>query len=201
MGNGVVRPNRAVTFFRNMPTHRLCGLSMVELLIVMVIVAIIAAIAVPNGRSMLANRLIATTANALLTSSEQARATAVSRGMVVYLCPSPDGERCGSASSWNSGWITWADVNDNNVLDNNVDEILVIKQFESNNLSLNVPAAVGAGYHFRKSGRPSFSTQNTITVCDSDGTIATARAVIFTITGRGSVLPAEDVNNAACART
>lgn len=185
---------RVLRAFHRKP--RQVGMTLLELVIVMAIVAILAAIAVPSGQRMIANRLIKSTANALLTASEQARATAVSRAQVVRVCPSADGATCGGADDWADGWITWVDVDNNNTQDA-TDQLLVSYAVDGN-LTVDVPTAIANGYQFGSSGRPSFTEQVTITVCDDRGATDPARSIIFTIAGRGSVLSAPDAGVGTC---
>lgn len=173
------------------------GLTLIEILIVLAILAILASVALPNGRRMLANRHIVATANALLSASEHARAEAVSKAQTVHLCPSDNGNGCGGADDWATGWITWIDVDGNNQL-GGADQLL--RTYEvGGGLTIDVPAAIANGYRFGSNGRPSFTQPVTITVCDERGAVGPARSIIFTLAGRGSVLSTTDAGITNCS--
>ena len=64
------------------------GFTLLELLTAMAVVAILAAIAIPNFRSAIASNRLTTTANGLITALHQARSEAVRRNVAVQFCGS-----------------------------------------------------------------------------------------------------------------
>ncbi|MBD9426802.1 GspH/FimT family pseudopilin [Pseudomonas sp. PDM15] len=84
-------------------TRRAQGFSLVELMIVLAIIAIVAAIAIPDYQSsMAANREISASNN-LLGAMQFARSEAVTRRTGITVCASSDGSSCGA--SWSAGGI------------------------------------------------------------------------------------------------
>lgn len=107
---------------------RQAGFTLVELLIVMSLIAVLAAMAVPGFRSLLVNRTVQAAADSLMTDLRYARSEAVKRSARVSLCQSADGASCVTGSnSWTSGWIVFIDANGNGAVDTG-DEIVRVQQ-------------------------------------------------------------------------
>jgi type IV fimbrial biogenesis protein FimT len=172
------------------------GYTLIELLFVVALLAIIASAAVLNGRKLLANRQISTVASALLATTQQARATALTEAKTVVVCPSTNGTSCGAEADWQAGWISWIDDNGNGVRDAE-DQLLTLRSV-TESIILDVPRAVASGFHFSGSGRPSFDRQITIGVCDERGVEGPAQAIIYSVAGLGSMLNAEDAGLSRC---
>lgn len=86
------------------------GFTMMELLIVISIVGILAAIGTSSFKYVTASNRIATEINALLADMRYARAEAVKEGLPVTVCASANGTTCSkSSSSWQSGWLVFSD--------------------------------------------------------------------------------------------
>lgn len=90
------------------------GMTAIELLVTLSIVAILTAMAVPAFRDFLQNNRAAEQSNALVGALALARNEAVTRGIPVSVCASSDGESCdadgGLFSDWTQGWIVFSDA-------------------------------------------------------------------------------------------
>jgi type IV fimbrial biogenesis protein FimT len=93
-------PNHA---FRSSPS-RLRGFTLVELMVVIAMVAILLAIAVPSWTQMQARAAVRAAINDLNSSLQFARSEAVRLNSAVTLCPSADGANCANIG-FESGWI------------------------------------------------------------------------------------------------
>ena len=80
------------------------GFTAVELIVVMAVVGILLAIAVPSYRTFMQNTRLTTQANSLVYSLNQARSSAIQLDRVVEVCASQDGATC-NGGAWNQGWI------------------------------------------------------------------------------------------------
>lgn len=112
-----------------------------ELIVVMVIMAILTAIAVPSYRYVTTDTRMAGEADALLGDLQYARAEAVREGQPVTVCIRRDNADCDSASTaWQAGWLVFSDANGNQSIDAPTDQVLRIQKpltggdtFQSNN--------------------------------------------------------------------
>lgn len=94
-----------------------CGLTLIELLVTIAIAAILAGLAAPSFRELLASNRLKSQASALLSSLLLARGEAIKRNGRVTLCKSADGAACTADGGWEQGWIMFADGNNNAALD------------------------------------------------------------------------------------
>jgi type IV fimbrial biogenesis protein FimT len=84
------------------------GFTLVELMVTILIVAVLAAIALPSFRNVIQRNRVAAASNDLLANLSYARNTAITRGQLVSMCPSTDGASCTSAGrAFEPGWIVY----------------------------------------------------------------------------------------------
>ena len=84
------------------------GLTLVELMITVVVVAVLASLAVPSMRTMLVKRSVEAAADALVSDLRFARSEAVKRSARVVVCGSSNGTSCfGTGALWKDGWIIY----------------------------------------------------------------------------------------------
>lgn len=83
------------------------GFTLIELMVTLLVVAIVAAIAVPSFNQLMSDTRAQTLANNLVSALNLARTEAIKRGQPVTLCPSSDGASCGA--TWSDGWLLFVD--------------------------------------------------------------------------------------------
>lgn len=83
---------------------RVKGFSLIELMIVLAIIAITAAVAVPSYQSNIASNRKTSAANNLLGALQFARSEAVLRRSEVKVCASANGNTC-NGTDWSSGGL------------------------------------------------------------------------------------------------
>lgn len=92
------------------PGRPAAGFSAIEAMVVVALVAILLAVAVPSMVALLQGNRAAGELNSLVGDLQYARTEAIRRGEPVSVCPSADGGACLEAGTWHSGWIVFADT-------------------------------------------------------------------------------------------
>lgn len=92
------------------PCRSARGVTLVEMLIVVAIVAILSGTAVPYMGSLIDSMRMRTIANEFLSSMQLARSEAIKRNGRVALCRSADGTTCAATGDWEQGWIVFHDA-------------------------------------------------------------------------------------------
>lgn len=87
--------------------HGAKGLTLIELLVTIAVLAILLTIALPSFRTAIQNNRLATQGNDLVTAMQLARAESLKRRRPVIVCASSDGATCQGA--WTDGWIVAED--------------------------------------------------------------------------------------------
>ena len=108
------------------------GLTLVEMMVAVALLAVVVAVAVPNLSDFFINNRLSAATNELVAALNSARSEAMRRGAVVAVrrCASVDATTgCSRASSaaddWGSGWYLFVDVNRNRSFEpNGGDEVL-----------------------------------------------------------------------------
>tara|TARA_R110000868_G_scaffold8205_9_gene42834 strand:- start:11293 stop:11811 length:519 start_codon:yes stop_codon:yes gene_type:complete len=81
------------------------GLTLIEVLVVIALLGIVAAIALPNMKSFMQKQQANSVMHTLNSAIHYARSEAVKTGEIVGLCGSDDGETC--SSDWSKGYIIY----------------------------------------------------------------------------------------------
>ena len=90
------------------------GVTLIELMVVIAIVAILSGIAVPSFSQLVADTSLSSQVNGFMADARFARSEAMRRGVRVVLCPSAnssDANPTCSGSEWSVGWIAFVDTN------------------------------------------------------------------------------------------
>ena len=85
------------------------GVTLLELIVTLAIVAIVATLGVPGFQQMLRNNRLSTQTNEFLAALSLARSEAIKRGVRVSLCKSADGANCITSGGYQQGWIVFVD--------------------------------------------------------------------------------------------
>ena len=175
------------------------GFTLAELLIVIIVAGVLAAIAAPNLSEFVKNNARATRVNTMVTALNYARGQAVTRNARVSLCRSsaPDFDACDAAGDFATGWIVFTDSNPRGTVDAGTDTVLRIFQPDMGaNATLNgvknvAPIAIaglsyentGLGLDLAAAATDTVVSPNTVfRYCDDRGA-PQARGIVITPTG------------------
>ncbi|MGH8288084.1 MAG: GspH/FimT family pseudopilin [Steroidobacteraceae bacterium] len=117
---------------RARPTRQ-SGFTLIELVIVMILVGILAAIGIPSFRSITTSSRMSAESNTLLGDLQYARAEAAREGEPVTVCiANTASTACNAASNtWQGGWIIFSDLNDDQTVDTGDAVLRVQRAFSS----------------------------------------------------------------------
>lgn len=80
------------------------GFTAVELMVVLAIIGILTAVALPSFRDAVQRTRVTAYANDLVAAALRARGEAIKRNVVITMCPSTTGTACGG-SNWAAGYV------------------------------------------------------------------------------------------------
>lgn len=157
------------------------GLTLIELLLTLMLLAVLAVTAVPAFANLMLNQRMTSQVNHLIHGIHLAKRSAYQFMADVTLCKSPDGLQCAPAAPWQSGWIVF--VNDDRDRPPRVDPGERVLEtggaFESGTINANRIDFVFRPFETR-------STNGTLIFCDRRGA-EQARAVVVSYSGRPRV--------------
>ena len=105
------------------------GFTLMELMVVIMVIAITMAVAIPSFQTMISDNRITSETNRLISDIQLARSEAMKRGVRVVLCRSGDttvaNPVCGgSANTWTKGWLVFASGDNNSTYESANDTLL-----------------------------------------------------------------------------
>jgi len=142
------------------------GFTLVELMVTLSLAAIVISVAIPSFNTMIQNNRLISQTNQLVASLNHARSEAIGRGNTVTICSSSDQITCGGA--WDTGWITFVDINANGAFDNATDTLLKVNQGTEGNNTLNGTANTGS-ISYLSTGFTNLAANASFSLCDTRG--------------------------------
>jgi type IV fimbrial biogenesis protein FimT len=155
------------------------GLTLLELLITLALVAIVLGMGAPSFHEIALNARSTEQVNALVRGLHLARSTAILRAVPVVLCKTRSSGQCVTdASAWSDGWIVFANRDRDSPPHVDPGESVLATQPPTDRVSVRANRNAVTYWPFALAG-----TTVTFVFCDERGTNA-ARAVIVSQTGR-----------------
>lgn len=174
----------------NTPTphrNRCTGLTLIELMMILAVLAILVGIGTPSFRALIAGNQMTTAVNGYVAGFQQARLRAVSRASQTVACPSLDGQTCTGGLDWGRGWLIFDDDNRNRRLD--PDETIVAV-FQALRPELGAHSSVGRPRLVYRADGSSGGSNLRVTVCDLRGRVP-GRSIVVNQAGRPRTAPDE----------
>jgi len=158
------------------------GVTLTELLMVIVVVAILVSIAVPSFKYITTANRVAGEVNGLLGDMQYARAEAIREGQTVTVCNSSNGTTCSNNTSWQNGWIVFSDPNGNQAVDPGEPILRVQPTFTSTDTFVagNAVSAVT----FNREGFAGLPGATLFTLHDSTSNTAWTRCLSISVIGQ-----------------
>ena len=91
----------------NKPFIRNRGVTLVELIIVLTIAGVLAALAAPGMQKFVASNRLTAQVNDLLADISLARSDAIKRNTSAGICASTSGTSCTASGNWANGWLVY----------------------------------------------------------------------------------------------
>jgi len=166
------------------------GLTLIELMVVISIIAILASLTAPSFTDMIRRQKVSGESNVLFSLVYLARSEAIKRNSIVTICKSNDADQCGG--NWSDGWIVFQDNDEDGSRD--AGEMLISSGTIGNDYQLNW-TAFGSNNYIRFTHNGLTLAQNgTFKLCPADNDAKYARAVVISKTARVRI-PKDDNGN------
>ena len=154
-------------------------MTLLELMVVVAIAGILAAVAIPSFQTAIKNNTVASYRDAFATAIKIARSEAINTQSFVTICPSNN--QAGCSGNWANGWIVFADADGSGARD-----IANERLIDTNSGNTNILITNGLARTVITFAATGLNVGNaeTISFCDSQsGSGIDGRSVILTVTG------------------
>lgn len=157
------------------------GFTLIELMVTLAVLAILVTVAVPSFTGIMASNRVTTEINAFIGALQFARSAAIQKGGSTTVCASMNGASCSGAGSWDTGWIVYADLDDDGAVDTG--ELLRVHGALDNGDSMIGNANVEHTIDFDPSGLAGFDDLGQVTLNTADNDVSMQRCAVIPITG------------------
>ena len=161
------------------PRRSARGITLVELSVMMAVLALMTAIAIPSFQDFRVRQQVNATMNLLVSHFASARMTAVSHGVPVVVCPSEGAGTCRQDAEWGGHWLSFRDPDGNRQPDEDID--IYRNDIVPSDPRIQIFATQGRRQVRYQPTGMSYGTNLTIRICH-DGRVA--GSVILNNTGR-----------------
>ena len=191
------------------------GLTLLELLVTLAVVAIVISIGAPSLSGGLNDSRLRTSANSLQSSLSAARSTAVAKGVVVTVCKSTTGQTCATDSDWAEGWMVFIDKGTIGTVDaadtdlstaSASDQRVLVQQSVGESVTVVAKSSTGGALNYI-SFQPTGFTKNadgqfqsgSFLFCDDRGDAAASKRRVVRIGAAGASRVSEPLDGEECS--
>ena len=172
------------------------GFTIIELMIVIAILALLAAIAAPNFSGMIKDSRLSSANADFMAALQLAKSESVARVTPVSICRANSGfTGCAASGNWAQGWIIFSDGDGDGTVDGG--DVVLHAHEALGNLTYRGTAQAKTDITFNPSGSTSITSIQVIIACDDRG-FASGKGILITITGRGSAMKATETGQTTC---
>jgi type IV fimbrial biogenesis protein FimT len=157
------------------------GFTMMEMLIVLLVIAIVAALGGPALSKVVTGNKLRTEADRVLLSLSLARSEAIKSNTPVTLCRSADSANC--KGDWEDGWIMFSNLDGDDNLDSS-DGDTVLKVFEALPGGFTLASNTGADVITYRADGSYNGDGGVIRICDGDADTSAAWSVLLNRVGK-----------------
>jgi type IV fimbrial biogenesis protein FimT len=179
--------------------QQISGFTLVEVLVVITIVAVLMALAVPSYQYVTSANRIAGEVNGLLGDMQYARSEAIKEGQTVTVCsstnPTAAAPTCSGTPTWATGWIVFSDANGNGIVDGG-ETILRVQRAFSFGDTFNANRGMSAVTFNREGFALGLGNTVTVTLHAAAATAGSTRCLAITIVGQ---LTTQTAGTGGCA--
>lgn len=100
-----------------MTRNRMDGVTLIELLVTLAVLAVMLGIALPSFASLIRDTRLTTAINSVHVALSYTRSESIKRGRRVTICTSADQLACTGGVGWHGGWMVFEDRNGNGLRD------------------------------------------------------------------------------------
>ncbi len=162
------------------------GLTLIELMIVLLILSVTVALAAPPMRGLIYRTTVDTEINRLMASVNLVRSEAIERNQPVTMCPSRMAETgvASCSGAFSDGWIIFSNRNRDSVIDAEDEVIQVFEGLPTGYTLTNRKGTIPAQERITYLSTGSSWRNRTLLVCAPDRREASSKSLVMNIVGR-----------------
>jgi type IV fimbrial biogenesis protein FimT len=169
------------------------GLTLIETLVVLAIIAIALQMAAPSFQKLISESRQVTQSNDFLASLRYARNQAIAKRRFVTVCASSNNSSC-NTNHWEYGWIVYLDSDSDRQVDSGEQILKVYQALDGANSLRAILFTTNSSVQFRPTGW--IDSTGSFVLCDQRGS-SSARGININISGQARVNQGIDVNGNA----
>ena len=93
------------------------GFTVIEILVTLSVVSILLAMAAPSYRTLVQDSQLIAQSNNFFSAMMLAKSEAIKRSSPTTICSSTNGTTCAGVTAWTSGWLVFADTDNDGTVD------------------------------------------------------------------------------------